>query len=65
MNALPEPPTEELHLPEAAGPPIPERFFDLAAAVRRHELTATGGAMPKRPADHDLYRLLNTLERLD
>jgi hypothetical protein len=35
----------------------------LAHAVREHERTAAGGAVPKRPADHALYRRLTEIER--
>jgi hypothetical protein len=35
----------------------------LAAAVREHEAKARGRAVPKRPADHALYRRLEAIER--
>lgn len=35
----------------------------LAAAVREHQSLAGGGAVPKRPADHELYRRLESIER--
>jgi hypothetical protein len=67
--ALAEPPTEEqpaLSAPDALPPAqTAERFADLAAAVRQHESRAGHRAVPKRPADHALYRLLTELERSD
>jgi len=39
------------------------QFIQLASAVRRHEAVATHPAVPKRPADHELYRVLDELER--
>lgn len=39
------------------------RLSALARAVREHERTAAGGAVPKRPADHALYRRLTEIER--
>jgi hypothetical protein len=39
------------------------RLSALAQAVREHERTAAGGAVPKRPADHALYRRLTEIER--
>jgi len=35
----------------------------LAAAVREHESFSGGRAVPKRPADHELYRRLEAIER--
>ena len=35
----------------------------LAAAVREHESFSGGRAVPKRPADHELYRRLDAIER--
>jgi hypothetical protein len=49
---------DRLPLPEPA-----ERFAELAAAVRRHESGVAHRAVPKRPADHALYRMLTELER--
>lgn len=68
MNLVAEPPTDELRALGAPGAPPAERslrFVELAAAVRRHERAAGSAAVPKRPADHDLYRLLSALERLN
>lgn len=36
---------------------------ELSDAVRDHQRTAAGGAVPKRPADHALYRRLSEIER--
>ena len=36
----------------------------LAAAVREHESKAGDRAVPKRPADHELYRRLEAIERI-
>ncbi len=36
----------------------------LAAAVREHEAFSGGRAVPKRPADHELYRRLEAIERI-
>lgn len=65
--ALAQPPTEEqpalgggLASPEANAP-----FVELAAAIRNHESAAGHAAVPKRPADHELYRTLTTLEQFD
>jgi hypothetical protein len=66
MSLLAEPPTEELFAlgaPNASHDPEAP-FVELADAVRRHERAAGSAAIPKRPADHHLYRLLNALERL-
>ena len=38
------------------------RFQLLARAVRRHEQESGHRAVPKRPRDHRLYRLLTELE---
>ncbi|HXV52487.1 MAG TPA: hypothetical protein VD765_04605 [Solirubrobacterales bacterium] len=67
MNLVAEPPTDELRALGAPAPPAERgvRFVELAAAVRRHERAAGSAAVPKRPADHDLYRLLSALERLN
>ena len=35
----------------------------LAAAVRDHQAVAGGRAVPARPADHELYRRLEAIER--
>jgi hypothetical protein len=35
----------------------------LAAAVREHQATTGDRAIPKRPADHELYRRLEAVER--
>lgn len=65
--AVAEPPTDELRaLIPAAEPTLPAPdtdYIELAAAVRRHQLAAGHRAVPKRPVDHALYRLLNELER--
>jgi hypothetical protein len=69
--ALAEPPTEEqptLPLPLPAQAPAVSAeadalFTDLTAAVRRHQAVAGHRAVPKRPADHALYRLLDELEK--
>jgi hypothetical protein len=34
----------------------------IEAAVRRHELVSSHPSVPKRPADHALYLVLNALE---
>jgi hypothetical protein len=65
--AVAEPPTDELRaLPPAVAPTAstPDAdLIELVAAVRRHQVAAGHRAVPKRPADHALYRLLNELER--
>jgi hypothetical protein len=63
----PTPPTQELPVEDARAPrTIPlagqRRYRALAAAVRRHELVSSNPAVPKRPADHMLYGVLNDLE---
>ena len=67
--AIAEPPTDEQPALGGAGQaPLPEanaQFIELAAAVRLHERIATDRSVPKRPADHRLYRLLTELERDD
>ena len=35
----------------------------LAAAVREHQAVAGDRSVPKRPADHELYRRLDAIER--
>ncbi len=63
--ALAQPPTEEQPA-IGRGPASPEAnapFVALAAAIRRHEQAAGHPAVPKRPADHELYRTLTTLEQ--
>ena len=60
MTNLETPPTQEL--PAEDAPPAPtraqRRYRALAAAVRSHELARSHPAVPKRPADHDLYAAL-------
>ena len=64
--AVAEPPTDELRALVPAAEPTPPAldadFIALAAAVRRHQLAAGHRAVPTRPADHALYRLLNELD---
>jgi hypothetical protein len=64
---LETPPTQELPVQPASAPPaVPEpthhRYRALAAAVRHHELVSSHPAIPKRPADHALYGVLDGLE---
>ncbi len=63
--AVAEPPTDELRAlvpaAEPAPPALDTDFIALAAAVRRHQLASGHRAVPTRPADHALYRLLNEL----
>jgi hypothetical protein len=61
------PPTQELPILSASvqqSRPFAEqqRYRALAAAVRRHELVGDHPAVPKRPADHALYGVLNEIE---
>jgi hypothetical protein len=64
--AVLEPPTEE----QPALAPLPARteaedevrFGELAASVRRHRALTDHPAVPRRPADHALYRALSDLE---
>lgn len=65
MNAaLAEPPTEEQPVaPAAAIPKALAQFDELAAAIRRHQVVAGHPAIPRRPLDHALYRMLEELER--
>lgn len=56
-------------LPGWPGGAVPEQraargLAELSDAVREHERTAADGAVPKRPADHALYRRLTEIERL-
>jgi hypothetical protein len=57
-----EPPTEEHELSLSPPPETAIRFARLADAVRRHRAIADHPAVPKRPADHALYRSLDELE---
>jgi hypothetical protein len=64
---LDTPPTQELpvelaHIAPAGLSRARRRYGALAAAVRSHELKSSHPAIPKRPADHDLYAALNELE---
>lgn len=62
--ALAEPPTEEQPIePAAAVPEALAQFNELAAAIRRHQAVAGHPAIPRRPLDHALYRMLDELER--
>jgi hypothetical protein len=40
------------------------RYRALTAAIRRHELMASHPSVPKRPADHAMYRQLAALETI-
>jgi hypothetical protein len=65
--AEPTPPTQELPIQDAWAPRVvpfarQRRYRALAAAVRRHELASSRPSVPKRPADHALYAVLNELE---
>ncbi len=64
----PEPPTEELiwfswvpHHPAASGGPV-EDLVELVEAIRRHQSQTSHPAVPKRPADHALYRRMGEIE---
>jgi hypothetical protein len=60
MDHLLEPPTEEmpLWLPEARLIETHRKLAELEEAIRAHEATSSSPAVPKRPADHVLYRRL-------
>jgi hypothetical protein len=62
-----EPPTDEQPVAWFAdGEPVTldlaSRFRLLARAVREHERASAHRAVPKRPRDHRLYRMLTELE---
>jgi hypothetical protein len=67
-----ETPTKELPVvgetPRAAdGPEVVEtlnRFVALVGAVRSHETATSRPAVPRRPADHELYRTLDEIQGL-
>jgi hypothetical protein len=66
-NAEATPPTQELPIPAAQAPRLAPstagpRFEALAAAVRAHRVVTRHGAIPMRPSDHALYRLLAEIE---
>jgi hypothetical protein len=66
---LDTPPTQELpvELANTAARGLSRtrrRYGALAAAVRDHELTGSHPAVPKRPADHALYGVLNEIEAI-
>ncbi|HEX6117029.1 MAG TPA: hypothetical protein VFY99_08000 [Solirubrobacterales bacterium] len=50
--------------PRLRGPDPGLSLARLAAAVREHEELSGGAAVPKRPADHELYRRLAAIERI-
>jgi hypothetical protein len=68
------PPTQELpaapQRPAGAKPPpgpdvaTQRRYRALAAAICRHEQVSSHPSVPKRPADHALYRDLAALEEI-
>ena len=45
-----------------AEPPAASELSELADAVREHEEVTTRRTVPKRPADHELYRRLADIE---
>jgi hypothetical protein len=59
------PPTEELPVPALPAAPVARgRYRALAAAVRSHQLLRSHPSVPKRPADHALYRALQAQDSL-
>jgi hypothetical protein len=58
------PPTQELPIVPAAArrPRTDRRYRALVTAVRHHEHRTSHPAFPKRPADHALYRALDSLD---
>ena len=60
MDHLLEPLTEEmpLWLPEARLIETGRKLAELEKAIRAHEAATSRPAVPKRPADHTLYRRL-------
>jgi hypothetical protein len=47
-----------------AAEPSASELSELAEAVREHERITTRGTVPKRPADHQLYRRLTEIEAM-
>jgi hypothetical protein len=67
MHASPEPPTEELTwFSWLEGQPLGKspaaELRALTDAIREHERDTRRGAVPRRPADHVLYRRLTDLD---
>jgi hypothetical protein len=48
---------------EVAAPRAPGELAHLVEAVREHEQIASRSTVPKRPADHTLYRRLAEIEQ--
>jgi hypothetical protein len=62
LAITPERPPDTTPLAPARPPGAQRGYRALVAAIRRHELVTSHPSVPRRPADHALYRQLTALD---